>query len=121
MPCSEQGVEGLSKHEAEERLEQVGLNEIPFRPEPLLYIIIDELFSLFHVYQLLMYILQFWNSYLFVAALMTFIVLISASITIFTRRHSQIAISKVKFYTSAVSLLVLSVGFDTYSRQVLLS
>ncbi|BBN18845.1 hypothetical protein MPTK1_8g05990 [Marchantia polymorpha subsp. ruderalis] len=98
-----QGVEGLSKHEAEERLEQVGLNEIPFRPEPLLYIIIDELFSLFHVYQLLMYILQFWNSYLFVAALMTFIVLISASITIFTRRHSQIAISKITEYiTDAV-------------------
>ncbi|KAL3676686.1 hypothetical protein R1sor_026634 [Riccia sorocarpa] len=100
-----QGVEGLSKHEAEERIEQVGLNEIPFKPEPLIIIIIDELFTLFHVYQLLMYILWYWNSYLFMAALMTCIVSISAAITIFTRRRSQTEIAKITEYVTEAVVL----------------
>nr|PNR41660.1 hypothetical protein PHYPA_019065 [Physcomitrium patens] len=86
---------GLTTHEAESRLEKIGPNEIPFKPETWMFTTVDELFSLFHVYQLVMYMLQFWNSYLFVASLMTCIVLLSASVTIYSRRRSQLAIVKV--------------------------
>jgi len=86
---------GLTTKEAESRLEKIGCNEIPFKPDSLMFTTVDELFSLFHVYQLVMYMLQFWNSYLFVASLMTSIVLLSASITIYSRRTSQLAIAKV--------------------------
>lgn len=94
-----QAATGLTTEEAESRLESVGFNEIPFKPETLMFTTIDELFSLFHVYQLVMYMLQFWNSYLFVASLMTGIVLLSASITIYSRRRSQLAIAKVYYWS----------------------
>ncbi|EFJ32188.1 hypothetical protein SELMODRAFT_439526 [Selaginella moellendorffii] len=86
---------GLSAEDSSNRLEHVGLNKIPFEPEPLFQSICDELFTFFHVYQLIMYILQYWNSYLFVAALMTCIVLLSSSITIYTRRRSQYTIAEI--------------------------
>ncbi|KAJ7563257.1 hypothetical protein O6H91_03G103100 [Diphasiastrum complanatum] len=100
-----QEVKGLSIEEADHRLEYLGLNEIPFKPEPLLFTIYDELFSFFHVYQLVMYLLQFWNSYLFVASLSTCIVLLSASITIYTRRRSQFTIAKITEYVTETEVL----------------
>ncbi|KAG0585432.1 hypothetical protein KC19_2G011200 [Ceratodon purpureus] len=96
---------GLTSKEAESRLEKVGFNEIPFKPETLMFIVVDELFSLFHVYQLVIYMLQFWNSYLFVASLMICIVLLSASVTIYSRRRSQLAIAKVTEYVTETLVL----------------
>lgn len=49
----------------------------------------------FHVYQYVMYILNMWNSYLFVAALDIFIVVLAGLISIFSARRSQKAIEKV--------------------------
>ena len=94
---------GLTQHEADQRHEIIGKNEIPFKPESLLHSAYVELFSLFHVYQLVMYLLWFWNSYLFVAALLTIIVCLSAAITIYTRHQSQMTIAKV--YLPSVFLI----------------
>ncbi|KAI5068179.1 hypothetical protein GOP47_0016524 [Adiantum capillus-veneris] len=96
---------GLTQHEAEQRFDIVGQNEIPFRPESLIQTTCAELFSLFHVYQLIMYILWFWNSYLFVAALMSLIVCLSAAITIYTRHRSQLSIAKLTKYVTQVDVL----------------
>eukprot|EP00249_Psilotum_nudum_P025155 c29394_g1_i2 orf=541-4356(-) len=96
---------GLTTEEAEKRLELVGPNEIPFKVETLLYTISAELFTLFHVYQLLMYLLWFWNSYLFVATLMSIIVILSAAITIYTRRHMQLTIAKITEYVTEAEVL----------------
>jgi cation-transporting ATPase 13A3/4/5 len=85
----------LTQLEADKRHEIIGKNEIPYEPESLLQSAYVELFSLFHVYQLVMYLLWFWNSYLFVAALLTVIVCMSAAITIYTRHQSQKTIAKV--------------------------
>lgn len=106
---------GLTTKEAESRLEKIGFNEIPFKPETLMFATVDELFSLFHVYQLVMYMLQFWNSYLFVASLMSCIVLLSASITIHSRRRNQLEISKV--YDSRLTTIstFLGIALDTSS------
>jgi magnesium-transporting ATPase (P-type) len=83
-----------------------------------MYTILDELFSLFHVYQLIMYMLQFWNSYLFVASLMTSIVLLSASITLYTRHHSQLAIAKITKYVTDATVLRDGVWVRLDSRNL---
>ncbi|MCO5592424.1 hypothetical protein L7F22_046427 [Adiantum nelumboides] len=95
---------GLTQHEAEQRFDFIGQNEIPFRPESLLKTTCAELFSLFHVYQLIMYMLWFWNSYLFVATLMSVIVCLSAAITIYTRHRSQLSIAKLTEYVTQVDV-----------------
>ncbi|MCO5602074.1 hypothetical protein L7F22_056201 [Adiantum nelumboides] len=95
---------GLIQHEAEQRFDFIGQNEIPFRPESLLKTTCAELFSLFHVYQLIMYMLWFWNSYLFVATLMSVIVCLSAAITIYTRHRSQLSIAKLTEYVTQVDV-----------------
>lgn len=50
----------------------------------------------FHVYQYMMYTLSMWNSYLFVASLDIFIVVLAGLISIFSARRSQKAIEKVR-------------------------
>ncbi len=47
------------------------------------------------MYQYIMYILSMWNSYLFVAAIDIFIVVLAGLISIFSARRSQKAIEKV--------------------------
>ena len=49
----------------------------------------------FHVYQYMMYTLSMWNSYLFVASLDIFIVVLAGLISIFSARRSQKTIEKV--------------------------
>lgn len=99
---------GLTQQEAERRHDIIGKNEIPFKPESLMHTICAELFSLFHVYQLIMYLMWFWNSYLFVAALLSMIVCLSAAITIYTRHSSQLSIAKLTKYVTQV---------DTFRNQ----
>lgn len=55
------------------------------------------MFCRFHVYQYMMYTLQMWNSYLFVASLDVLVVLLAGFISIFSLRRSQKAIEKVSF------------------------
>ncbi len=88
--------QGLSTKVAESRLETLGPNEVPFRPEPFWKSIVEEMFTLFKVYQFLIYSIWLWFAYLFVGALLFSIVLIAAAITIFNRRRSQFAIAKVR-------------------------
>lgn len=47
------------------------------------------------MYQYMMYTLQMWNSYLFVASLDVLIVLLAGFISIFSLRRSQKAVEKV--------------------------
>ncbi len=87
--------EGLSSEEALVRYDKVGPNEVPFKVETMWVSIAEEMFTLFKVYQFLIYSIWLWFSYLLVGALLLFIVLISAAITIINRRRSQSSISKV--------------------------
>ncbi|XP_024527352.1 probable cation-transporting ATPase 13A4 [Selaginella moellendorffii] len=110
--------EGLTEGEAEKRLEELGPNEIPFKPESLFYSIFDETFTLFKVYQLISYILQFWSSYLFVASLMMFIVALSAAITIYNRRRGQFMIAKITEYDTQVETLRSGQWINLASRNL---
>ncbi|KAH7415779.1 hypothetical protein KP509_14G060200 [Ceratopteris richardii] len=95
---------GLSQEEAEQRFAIIGKNEIPFQPDPLLKTACAELSSLFHVYQLIMYLSWFWNSYLFVASLMAVIVCLSAAVTIYTKHKSQVAIAELTRHVTQVDV-----------------
>ncbi|KAJ7537387.1 hypothetical protein O6H91_11G004100 [Diphasiastrum complanatum] len=109
-------VKGIHSNEADSRLEKIGPNEIPFKPDTLIESICDETFSLFHVYQLGAYMLAFWGSYLFVGALLATIVVLSASITIYTRRRNQFMISKITKYVTEVEVLRDGVWIKIDSR-----
>lgn len=81
------------------RYDKLGPNEVPFKPETIWVSIAEELFTLFKVYQFLIYSVWFWFAYLFVTAVLVAIVLIAAAIAIVNRRRSQFAIAKVCFAT----------------------
>ncbi|MCO5602078.1 hypothetical protein L7F22_056205 [Adiantum nelumboides] len=109
---------GLNQEEAEQRFDIIGKNEIPFQPESLMQTTCAELFSLFHVYQLVMYLSWFWNSYLFVAALMAVVVCVSAAITIYTKHRSQLSIAKLTRYVTQVNVLRNQTWSSVDSRDI---
>ena len=56
--------EGLDEDEAAERLELIGPNKIPFEMDTKMEAVFKEFFSYFYLYQLLIYSVWFWWSYL---------------------------------------------------------
>ena len=94
--------DGLSTAAADERRELVGANTCPFRPATFRELLVDEFFTLFHVYQLVQYVLMFWFSYLFVAAIMSMAVLISAGVSMLLVSRAQRAVERVANHTSRV-------------------
>lgn len=95
-------VAGLSTADADERRELVGANACPFRPASFRELLVDEFFTLFHVYQLVQYVLMFWFSYLFVAAIMSMAVLMSAGVSMLLVSRAQRAVERVANHTSRV-------------------
>ncbi|BBN19120.1 hypothetical protein MPTK1_8g08050 [Marchantia polymorpha subsp. ruderalis] len=96
---------GLSTMIAKSRLEELGPNEIPFHAEPFWFTIYDELFTLFHVYQTIMYFNYLYLAYLFMALLLIAVVVLSACVTIYTRRKSQLEIAKISEYRTDADVL----------------
>ena len=96
---------GLTDAEAADRRALVGANACPFRPASFGQLIVDEFFTLFHVYQLVQYVLMFWFSYLFVAGIMTLAVIISASVSMLLVHRAQRAVEQVANVTSEVVVL----------------
>ena len=62
--------EGLDQRVANDRLDQIGPNTIPFKVDTLLEACSKEFFSYFYLYQLSIYTVWLWWSYLYVAACM---------------------------------------------------
>ncbi|CAM6091151.1 unnamed protein product [Calypogeia fissa] len=113
-----QASEGLSTQVAEERLELLGPNEIPFRAEPFWFTVYDEVFTLFHAYQAIMYLEWLWFAYLFVAAILITVVVLSACITIYTRRKSQLAIAKITYHKTEAAVMRSGKWAEIESREV---
>ena len=86
---------GLTTTEAAVRRAVVGPNACPFQPSTFSELLVDEFFTLFHVYQLVQYVLWYWNSYIFVAAIMTLVVLLSACFSMLLVARAQRAIAQV--------------------------
>jgi magnesium-transporting ATPase (P-type) len=82
----------------------VGRNACPFKPSTFSELLVDEMFTLFHVYQLVQYVLWYWNSYLFVGAIMTIVVLLSAGFSMLLVARAQRAIASVANVTTEVEV-----------------
>ena len=95
---------GLTHAEVARRKSVVGENACPFRPSTFGELIVDEWFTMFHVYQLVQYILWYWFSYLFVAVIMTVVVLLSGGVAMFLVHRAQLAIAEVAHVHSFVSV-----------------
>lgn len=95
---------GLTHAEVTRRKSVVGENACPFRPSTFGELIVDEWFTMFHVYQLVQYILWYWFSYLFVAVIMTVVVLLSGAVAMFLVHRAQLAIAEVANVRSFVSV-----------------
>lgn len=98
-------VEGLTQEAAEEMLDGVGPNIIPFKVDPLVKMLVDEFFTFFYLYQWIMYTVWFWFSYIFVAAMLVSIVFAAAALNIYTNYRNQAAIAKVAYYDTEVEVL----------------
>ena len=143
---------GLATADVTTRAAFVGPNECPFRPSTFGELLVDEFFTLFHVYQLVQcvllcmgetgcaghlagrkaakhalrsapfpppslqyhlqrpphdsrYVLWYWNSYLFVAAVMTVVVLLSAAFSMLLVHKAQVAVARVANVRTKVSVL----------------
>lgn len=95
---------GLTHAEVARRMLVVGENACPFRPSTFGELIVDEWFTMFHVYQLVQYILWYWFSYLFAAVIMTVVVLLSGGVAMFLVHRAQLAIAEVAHVHSLVSV-----------------
>ena len=98
-------MQGLTQEAAEEMLDQVGPNVIPFKVDPFVKMLVDEFFNFFYLYQWIMYTVWFWFSYLFVAAMLVSIVFAAAALNIYTNYRNQAAIAKVRGALGVVALV----------------
>ena len=83
-------IKGVSQAEWQDRNNKLGPNKIPFAVSPILTLISEELFSYFYLYQLVMYVVWFWFSYLLVAMVLFSVVCISAAANIYIKRSHQV-------------------------------
>lgn len=87
--------EGLTWEKAQELLNFVGPNEIPFKVDSWMKLIKNEVFSPFYLYQWVTYTVWFWFSYLFIACGLTLVVILSAASKIIVTRSAQTQISRI--------------------------
>eukprot|EP00873_Tetraselmis_striata_P045781 jgi/Tetstr1/466045/TSEL_010632.t1 len=80
---------GMSSDDAAKRLDFVGHNAIPFEPDTWIQAIKDEFFTPFYLYQLMVYMVWLWFSYLVVGACLAAVVLISGTAKIVIKRKNQ--------------------------------
>eukprot|EP00884_Botryococcus_braunii_P008422 jgi/Botrbrau1/17581/Bobra.0166s0023.1 len=99
------GAKGLTNEEAIRRRGIIGENVIPFKVDSFGELLYHEFFSFFYNYQLIMYILWFWSSYLFVASMMACVVFFSAALSIYMTHRAQVAIASVTSYVTTAKAL----------------
>lgn len=87
---------GVLDTDAHKTLDRIGSNVIPFKVDSLLTLLTKEFFSFFYLYQWIMYVVWFWFSYLFVAAILVSIVLFAGALNMYTNWRNQRAIAKVR-------------------------
>jgi cation-transporting ATPase 13A3/4/5 len=95
---------GLSSALANKKLATIGENKIPFECDTMLGLAKKEFLSFFYLYQLAMYMVWFWQSYLFVASIEACLVFSSAIVSIYIQWTNQNTISQITKYETPVSV-----------------
>uniref|UniRef100_A0A0G4HJG7 P-type ATPase A domain-containing protein n=1 Tax=Chromera velia CCMP2878 TaxID=1169474 RepID=A0A0G4HJG7_9ALVE len=93
---------GRGEEQAKNLLALVGPNEIPFKVDSVVELIKNELSQFFYVYQLIMYIIWLWASYLFVGALLLGVAMIAAIAKMVVRRAGQVALAEITAFEATV-------------------
>eukprot|EP00658_Telonema_sp_P-2_P012704 TRINITY_DN14834_c0_g1_i2.p1 TRINITY_DN14834_c0_g1~~TRINITY_DN14834_c0_g1_i2.p1 ORF type:complete len:1308 (+),score=380.72 TRINITY_DN14834_c0_g1_i2:208-4131(+) len=101
----DEGVTGLDAEEATRRTCTLGPNKIAFQVSPILTLISEEIFSYFYLYQLIMYVVWFWFSYLVVAMVLCLVVCLSATANIYIKRSHQETIASMTKHHIPVQVL----------------
>ena len=96
---------GLGAKEAAAIKDRVGPNLIPFEPDTVMEAVRSEFFTGFYLYQLMVYMVWIWFSYLFVGAILALVVLVSGAAKIYIKRLNQITISRLTKHVTDVEVL----------------
>jgi len=98
-------MKGLSSAEHVERLDAGGENIIPFDVDSWSEAAAAEFLSMFYLYQLLIYYVWFWFSYLIVAAFLGCIVVGSGLLNIYISRLNQRTIAQLTAYSTECTVI----------------
>jgi magnesium-transporting ATPase (P-type) len=96
--------DGLSTEMAKHRECLIGPNLIPFKVDTFGSLLLAEIQSLFYLYQLLVYMIWFWFSYTFIAAIMASVVVLSAVLNVVIKKSNQETIQTMTTYETTVSV-----------------
>lgn len=95
---------GLSDKKVNDYLTLFGVNKIPFERRPIGAIAADEFFTYFYFYQFIMYIVWFWSSYLFVAAVEASVVMVGALASIYIQFNNEKTLAILTEYETSVKV-----------------
>jgi magnesium-transporting ATPase (P-type) len=95
---------GLTSAEAASRQHYLGPNTIPYKVDDWDALLSKEFFTAFYVYQLLVYTVWFWYSYLLLAACMSLTIIISAAANIIITRTNQKTIAAMTVYCTKMRI-----------------
>lgn len=95
---------GLPDKKVSDYLALFGVNKIPFERRSIGKISADEVFTYFYFYQFIMYIVWFWSSYLFVAAVEASVVVAGAVASIYIQYNNEKTLSVLTEYETKVTV-----------------
>mmetsp|Transcript_8522 Transcript_8522/g.24452 ORF Transcript_8522/g.24452 Transcript_8522/m.24452 type:complete len:1333 (-) Transcript_8522:290-4288(-) len=95
---------GLYTSIAMQRRDILGSNTIPYRVDTYGSLLCKEFFSYFYIYQLLMYMVWFWYSYLVTGSLVFSVVILSGFVKVCVVRKSQQSMKKLTDYVTLVDV-----------------
>ncbi|GLE00553.1 hypothetical protein PINS_up009310 [Pythium insidiosum] len=95
---------GLTNEEHSRRIELVGRNAIEVEMPSIGRSVVDEFFSFFYIYQLMCYYVWYFTDYTWVAALNTVVIIVAASVNIFTKREMLASVVQMTHYQTDVEV-----------------
>jgi cation-transporting P-type ATPase 13A3/4/5 len=109
---------GLSDKKVSNFLSLFGINKIPFERRSVGNIAADEVFTYFYFYQFIMYIVWFWSSYLFVAAVEASVVVAGAVASIYIQYNNEKTLSVLTEYETTVKVKRNSIAASVTSHNL---
>ena len=94
--------DGLSTGKVNSYLAYLGINKIPFERRSISKITADEMFTYFYMYQFVMYIVWFWQSYLFVAFIEASVVIAGAVASVYIQYTNEKTLSVLTEYETTM-------------------
>eukprot|EP00644_Phytophthora_capsici_P011736 jgi/Phyca11/552998/estExt2_Genewise1Plus.C_PHYCAscaffold_500282 len=98
------GTTGLTTIEADSRIQKIGPNAVHVNMPSVLSSVLQEILTLFYIYQIMCYYVWYYFTYWNMGFVMTLVILGTAIINIYTKRQMQAAIVKMTRYRTDVAI-----------------